>query len=195
MAKGEKVTYGNPDVGGQIEIEARQCWATPDKFVSWLAAQVGQFTLDPCAVRETTKAPSYYGPPGYRPDRAPVGEKPAPKWLGEDGLIQPWGDHRVFCNPGFNNVRPWLMAALAASREGAHVFVLTHCSTAQWFREFEPLCKRIWLPYPRINFDPPAGIQAESNPRDSMIWEFKNGEFDPARIYVPPIWDTKKRAK
>lgn len=196
MAKSETVKYGRSDVAGQVEIQARQCWATPDKFVRWMASQVGEFTLDPCAVRETSKAPNYYGPPGYRPDRAETSTDPAPTWIGEDGLAQPWYDHRVWCNPGFSNVQPWLSKAMAESTDnGAHVFVLTHLSTAQWFRKFEPLCTKIWLPYPRINFAPPAGIKAESNPRDSMIWEFSGGEFDPARIYVPPIWDRKRNAK
>lgn len=183
----ETVTYGSAE--GRVTLDAKQCWATPRAFVTWIEVKIGPFHLDPCAVATTKKAPYFFGPPGYRPEHSEA------SWLGEDGLLQNWevptiSEPRVFCNPGYANVEPWLEKAVEECRaRNAHVMVLTHASTSTWFRRFERLATRIWLPYPRVNFDTPTkGMKGESNPRDSFLWEFRRGFHDPARIYVPKPW-------
>lgn len=42
----------------------------------------------------------------------------------------PWGDHRVFCNPPWSNIRPFLEKAVEAD---AAVFLVSARTNARWF--------------------------------------------------------------
>lgn len=59
----------------------RMDWETPNIFFSELNKEFG-FTLDPCCYHHTAKAKKFYTKQ-------------------EDGLIQDWGGHTVFCNPPY----------------------------------------------------------------------------------------------
>jgi site-specific DNA-methyltransferase (adenine-specific) len=54
-------------------------WRTPQAFFDALDREF-HFTLDPCATPENAKCRMFFT-----------------KW--ENGIDQPWGRHRVFCNP------------------------------------------------------------------------------------------------
>lgn len=56
-------------------------WETPQDFFDKLNAEF-HFTLDPCALPETTKCKKYYTP-------------------NDDGLLQDWAGESVFCNPPY----------------------------------------------------------------------------------------------
>ena len=56
-------------------------WATPQEFFDTLNEEF-QFTLDACALPENAKCSRYFTPL-------------------DDGLIQDWGGHTVFCNPPY----------------------------------------------------------------------------------------------
>ncbi len=51
-----------------------------------------RFTIDVAASAENTKCPRFF-------DRA------------TDGLAQPWGGERVWCNPPYSSIRPWVEKA------------------------------------------------------------------------------------
>src|SRR5581483_11903778 len=74
-------------------------WATPPGLVAELEAEFGCFELDPCATRETAKAPCFY-------TRA------------DDGLARPWAG-RVFCNPPYSEAGRWLGARVCNGDCGA----------------------------------------------------------------------------
>jgi hypothetical protein len=57
------------------------------------------FTLDAAANATNRKVPQFYD-------------------LANDGLVQSWGSNRVWCNPPYSNIRPWVEKAWAEHRGG-----------------------------------------------------------------------------
>ena len=81
---------------------------TPDKDFAPLYAEF-QFTLDPCATAESAKCPKFYT-------------------KAQDGLAQSWRGERVWMNPPYSRIAPWLgkaaqevpsFCSFATSRSGA----------------------------------------------------------------------------
>lgn len=64
-------------------------WETPQDFFDKLDKEFN-FTLDPCATKQTAKCKKFYT------------EK-------EDGLKQNWGGHTIFCNPPYGTaIKHWV---------------------------------------------------------------------------------------
>jgi phage N-6-adenine-methyltransferase len=92
-------------------------WPTPPGFFDELNSEF-KFTLDPCATDESAKCAKYYT-------------------LEDDGLVQDWGKHVVFCNPPYGKqMRNWAKKCYEASTKGATVVMLAHSRTdTRWFHE------------------------------------------------------------
>ncbi|MBK7469687.1 MAG: adenine methyltransferase [Betaproteobacteria bacterium] len=74
-------------------------WPTPQSFFDQLNTEF-QFTLDPCASADNTKCDSYFTKE-------------------DDGLMQDWGKHRVFCNPPYGrSMREWARKCYEATEGG-----------------------------------------------------------------------------
>lgn len=58
-----------------------EVWSTPQDFLEELNSEFN-FNLDPCALPENAKCNKFFTPE-------------------QDGLIQDWGGHTVFCNPPY----------------------------------------------------------------------------------------------
>ena len=85
-------------------------WATPPRFFATLDTEFG-FTLDPCATRRNAKCRNFH-------TRA------------ENGLLQDWVAHVVFCNPPYGrNIGEWAKKCYLASQAGATVVLLVHSRT------------------------------------------------------------------
>lgn len=183
--------YGIP--GHEIQPDPRQCYGTPPAFMKWTIDLFGPRDLDVCAIRENAKCEAFIGPPGYKVLDIPGG----PNMVGTDGLSTPWivpgrARARVWCNPGFGNVAPWLEKAYQeAVDNGTHSLVLTHLSTDGWYHEAFRKCFRLWTPYPRLDFVPLEGIEvSDSNPSGCWLWEFSpliSGACD--KLQVTPFWE------
>ncbi len=93
-------------------------WPTPHAFFDVLNAEF-KFTLDPCATPRNAKCTSYFT-------------------RREDGLVQDWRRHRVFCNPPYGKaMRAWARKCYEASRAGALVVLLAHSRTdTRWFHDW-----------------------------------------------------------
>lgn len=170
--------------------DPRQCWATPQAFIQFVTGQFGPLHLDACATRQNAKAPRYIAPVPATPTH-----NSDPNCVGYDGLVHPWRVHqdrhtRVWCNPGFANVEPWLAKAYEEANGGTvETLVLTHAShSAAWFAKYIRCAHRVYAVRPRINFIMPDGIKASSNPRDSFLWHFKPYPQSSAAIYVMRPW-------
>ena len=107
-------------------------WATPTAFVGRLAMEFCPrgtiFTLDPCATERTAKAPTFYT-------------------KADNGLRSPWFG-RVFLNPPFSNIAPWVKRAAVKTRDGKCdlVVAILPCSLdTGWFHEWV-------LPYAELHF-------------------------------------------
>jgi phage N-6-adenine-methyltransferase len=93
-------------------------WPTPQSFFDVLDAEF-HFTLDPCATHKNAKCFSYFT-------------------RKENGLLQDWGRHRVFCNPPYGkSMRDWAAKCYRASLAGATVVLLAHSRTdTRWFHDW-----------------------------------------------------------
>lgn len=93
-------------------------WHTPPEIVADLAAEFGDFDLDPCCRAETAKAECYYTKE-------------------DDGLANPWFG-RVWLNPPYSDPGPWLKKAADTTEAGdcELVVALVPASTdTRWFHE------------------------------------------------------------
>lgn len=129
------------------EAEARQCWETPPALFAALDAEFGPFTLDVAASAHNAKCAAFYD-----------GER--------NGLVQPWPG-RVWCNPPYKDIGPWVRRAIEAIRHEAELVVLLVPDTREvaWWREAKA-AGAFDRPFPRrIAFLPPPGdvVKASNN--------------------------------
>ncbi len=97
----------------------RKDWETPPEFFQELN-DIYQFTLDPCATKETAKCSKYYT------------EK-------DNGLEKDWGGERVYCNPPYGKEIPlWVKkASKEASKPNTLVVMLLPARTdTTWFHDY-----------------------------------------------------------
>ncbi len=90
-------------------------WPTPMSFFNTLDQEFG-FTPDPCATRANAKCKTFFT-------------------REQDGLLQNWGTHTVFCNPPYGKpMMAWAQKCFEASMAGATVVMLAHARTdTRWF--------------------------------------------------------------
>jgi phage N-6-adenine-methyltransferase len=116
--------------GPQHHVDDRA--TTPDVFDP-LHRRFG-FTLDVAAAPHNAKLPRFYT-------------------LEDDGLAQPWTGERVWCNPPYSKIEPWIEKAWTADAELV-VMLLPANRTEQgwWQRHVEP------------RRDQPGGVRCEFLP-------------------------------
>lgn len=94
-------------------------WETPQELFNSLNEEFN-FNLDPCALPENAKCHKYFTPE-------------------EDGLIQNWRGHNVFCNPPYGRkISQWVEKAYKESkRKNTLVVMLLPVRTdTKYFHEF-----------------------------------------------------------
>ncbi len=79
-------------------------WETPADFFEKLNSEFS-FTLDPCANSDNHKCDKFYT-------------------VKDNGLLQKWGGHRVFCNPPYSDISKWVEKAFRESRNDYTIVVL-----------------------------------------------------------------------
>ncbi|KKN04285.1 hypothetical protein LCGC14_1098880 [marine sediment metagenome] len=91
-------------------------WETPDYIFEPLQKEF-DLDLDVCASHENAKLPNYFT-------------------KGDDGLVQQWGSHRVWCNPPYGRglIEPWVKRAYC--RAGIAVLLLPAWTDRKWFQHF-----------------------------------------------------------
>lgn len=87
----------------------RDSRATPPEVYECLNAEFA-FTLDPCPLDTSATAG-------------------APLW-GKDGLARSWTGERVFCNPPYSNIEPWMAKAREAE---VAVYLVPVKSDLRWW--------------------------------------------------------------
>lgn len=91
-------------------------WATPQKFFDELNKEFN-FTLDPCATKETAKCTRYFS-----------------KEL--DGLKQSWDNEVVFCNPPYGReIGKWVKKSSEA-RGGVVVMLIPARTDTAYFHDY-----------------------------------------------------------
>ena len=123
---------------------ARQGWTTPAKLFEEIERRYsgGGFTFDAACTEKNAKCPN-----GCAID------------LGVDGRVAPW-EGRVWCNPPYDEIAPWVAKALTELRlrRVERVVMLLPARTDQaWFHDLVLPEGRIHWIRGRVAFDPPPG--------------------------------------
>lgn len=119
-------------------MKRRQDWQTPGWLFERLDKRYG-FTVDAAATKRTAKLPRYWTPT-------------------DDGLVQPWEGERVFCNPPFGSIGPWVRKA-AESAAFSVLIVPVRTETPWWCEWVLPHASEIVFVRGRLHFDPPPGLR------------------------------------
>lgn len=93
-------------------------WATPQELFEKLDSEF-HFTLDPCALPSNAKCANFFTPE-------------------DDGLLQDWSAHTVFCNPPYGKeIMAWVKKCWHESLKGATVVMLIPARTdTAYFHDF-----------------------------------------------------------
>lgn len=155
-----------PDPGPAPEVEIdRDTWCTPP----WLTEPLGRFDLDPCSnERSSVRAVQ-----SFNFERA-----------GEDGLelaSAVWASARVFINPPYSDVEPWI----EAYKHTRFCFLLKLDTSTKWFAKLYAATELILIPRRRVNFIPPPGVpkaqaQAQQFPH-ALFYRFAEDATDAVR--------------
>lgn len=95
-------------------------WATPQDFFDKLNEEF-HFTLDPCAGETNHKCELYFN-------------------REQNGLIQNWGGHRVFCNPPYGSeIKHWVEKCYEETQNGLcelAVMLIPSRTDTRWFHDY-----------------------------------------------------------
>ena len=112
---------------------SKQDYGTP----AWIIEELGPFDLDVAASPENAKAPKYYTE-------------------AQDGLTQLWREDRVWCNPPYKNIMPWVkrVSTDLLTFEFIELFLLVPATpSTAWFKKAYDLCTGLWFADHRLKFD------------------------------------------
>jgi phage N-6-adenine-methyltransferase len=141
--------------------KARDEWKTPPYlFQIWHIRY--EFTIDVCATKHNAKMPRYFS-------------------RRQNGLLQSWQHERVWCNPPYSNILPWVEKAPTADL--AVLLVPPRTDQAWWHLALNTGAKIGFL-QGRIKFLPPLGVK-ESSPRDPSCLLVWGGSYSSSH---PRIW-------
>ena len=141
---------------------ARGLWRTPDDFWGAVNAKFGPFDLD---VDNDVNASRVHACLPHNVDALAKDTE----WVTE-------GTRRVWCNPPFSNVKQWMAKAEQESKRirGSTVCVLAPLSASQWALRYSKLASQVLILVPRIEFDPPPGVDVSRNSADNMLFVFND---------------------
>lgn len=131
-------------------------WATPIEIFKELDAEF-HFDLDPCADATNHKCDLYFTKE-------------------QDGLMQDWGQHRVFCNPPYGKeVAKWVKKAHDTNRDNNSLIVmlLPARTDTKWFHEYIYGKAEIRFLKGRLKF----GNSKNSTPFPSMVVVYGGGQY------------------
>ena len=138
---------------------------TPNDFFNGISSRFGPFDIDVAASHENRKCVKYYC-----------------KQVNalQDGLA--W-EGRVWCNPPYNNIGPWIAKAIEQVRErnAERVVMLLPAGTcSKWFQLAYENAARIEFVHGRLNFQGPnaldEGKAAAPNPSIVIIFDINYWE-------------------
>ena len=128
-------------------------WETPQHIFDDLNKEF-DFTLDPCATKETAKCSKFYTKK-------------------EDGLTQKWDNEVVFCNPPYGReIKLWVKKAKESKGSIVVMLIPARTDTA-YFHDYIYNKAEIRFLRGRIKFEQVGKVSA-SAPFPSMLVIFKN---------------------
>ena len=112
MAHMSFVARTHPQQGPANHIDDREI-----THADWLPLQERfRFTIDACAAAHNNKLPSF--------------------WTAQDNcLIQSWTGHRVWCNPPYSNIRPFVAKALQFEADLSVLLLPSNRTEQTWWQD------------------------------------------------------------
>ena len=98
--------------GAQVDVDER---ATPQAFFDYLHRRFA-FTVDAAALPYNAKLPRFWSPE-------------------DDGLAQDWTGERVWCNPPFSAIEPWVIKARDGGAELAVLLLPANRTDLDWWHD------------------------------------------------------------
>ena len=148
-----------------------------DRATTWelfdkIAADWGPFTIDVAAAEHNTKCERYF-------DRQ------------VDGLGQPWDDERVWCNPPYSSIEPWVQKAWSGEADLVVMLLPANRTEQEWwqalvepFRDRQGSPLRVVFLRGRHRFVRGGQRLVEANERPPfgnclLIWRYVSPELPP----------------
>lgn len=148
-----------PAWGGSGGTEGRDSWCTP----KWLTDLLGGFDLDPCGNSRSHVQARHVVDYQLGGDGCYALAYPRSYKKTQTGdVFTPDTSCDTFINPPYARgqtikwVRHWTSADFT--------FLLRWDPSTKWFAALIRDCEYVWFPNRRINFEPPPGVVASSNP-------------------------------
>ena len=128
-----------------------------------------RFTIDAAASAENTKCERYYT-------------------IAQDGLSQDWSGERVWCNPPYSSIEPWVIKAWDQWQTAELIVMLLPANRTEqgwWQRQVEHH-RRVFYPEFQVEFLPgrlrflaPGASEIKPNERPPfgcclLIWDYPN---------------------
>lgn len=128
-------------------------WGTPQEFYAELNKEF-HFDLDPASTDSNALCPCHFT------------QK-------QDGLLQDWGGHSVFCNPPYSHIGEWIRKGWQEScKDGTTVVMLVPSRTdTRWFHQYVLHRAEVRFVTGRIKF----GDSAYNAPFPSMVVIWRAG--------------------
>lgn len=147
----------HPQQSKRDDVDDRR---TPREFFDPLHAE-HRFTIDVAASHQNARLPRYFAAPGMAPrcmwavdgECGASGCASCPHGgtgpVAIDGLAQSWRGERVWCNPPYSDVGPWVEKAWQEMQNGCERVVMllpaNRCEQAWWQKHVEPYRDRARL--------------------------------------------------
>lgn len=116
-------------------MSKRDTWETP-AYIFDPINERAKFTLDACAIESTAKCRKFFTPE-------------------QNGLEQSWADERVWCNPPYSNIGPWLQKAHEETQKSASTVVVALVppwTDTKWWHDYATRAQICVLLKGRVQF-------------------------------------------
>jgi phage N-6-adenine-methyltransferase len=134
---------------------------TPPEFFAPLQRRFA-FTVDACALQRNAKLPRYWSPE-------------------QDGLAQDWAGERVWCNPPYSCIEPWVVKANESRAELVVMLLPANRTEQGWWQDHieprrdRPCGVRCEFLAGRLRFITPGAVRIGANERPPfgsclLIW-------------------------
>ena len=146
------------------------CWCTPKDFFDRLNAEF-HFNLDPCCTHKSAKCEKHYT-----------------KW--DNGLVQNWGGHIVFCNPPYGRqIGEWVRKAYQESLkpETVVVMLIPARTDTSYYHDyiFHNKADEIWFIRGRLHFEDEDGNRKDPAPFPSAVIVYRyNRKHKESAVYA-----------
>ncbi len=129
-------------------------YRTPDDLFEGLDARFGPHTLDPAANEQNAKCEAFFT-------------------VEDNGLFQTWDHPKIWVNPPWHSIDPWVDKAIIAAGDGSEVTMLLPARTGtKWFGRALKAAESIHFIRGRVGFHGPHSPEGGKSIEDCCVIRF-----------------------